>query len=216
MKTLIIGANGKIGQALYRRCVENSIPVRAMVRDSEQISKFHAMGSEAVVGDLEGNMDQAFDGCERIVFTAGSGSASSPHKTLLVDLWGSIRVIEMAEKLGVKKFIMISSLKSDEPLRGPERIRHYLVARHCADDRLIRSSLNYTLLRPGRLLDEPEGIGYSDKFDWNDTTNSVSVLSRESVVSVIMSIFSNPLPSGKIIDMIKGDDPLNQFMTKYK
>lgn len=216
MKTLIIGAHGKIGQILVKKCVEKNISIRAMVRDSNQFQQFEEMGVEAVLGDLEGDLDVAFDGCDKVIFSAGSGSASSPHKTLLVDLWGSVRAVEMAEKNNIKQFIMVSSLKSDIPLQGPEKIRHYLVARHCADDRLIRSRLNFTLLRPGRLLAEPENGGYSNVVDWKDTTNSVSVINRENVVSVILSLLNDPLPSGKIIDMIKGNESIHDFLNKYR
>jgi len=216
MKTLIIGANGKIGRILIERCIKKNINVRAMVRNSKQLSYFDDLGVDAVIGDLEGDLSAAFEGCDKVVFCAGSGSASSPHKTLLVDLWGSICAIEMAEKNNIKQFIMLSSLKSDIPLQGPEKIRHYLVARHCADDRLMRSDLNYTLLRPGRLLDEPESDGYSSEVKWDDTTNSVSVISRESVVSVIISLLESPLASGKVIDFIKGDELISDFMKRYQ
>lgn len=216
MKTLIIGANGKIGRLLAERCVKNDIPARAMVRTEEQQRQFEEMGLEAVLGDLEGDMSAAFDGCEQIVFSAGSGAATSPHKTLLVDLWGSIRAIELAEQKGIKQFIMVSSLKSCDPLRGPEKIRHYLVARHCADDRLIRSSLNYTLLRPGRLLDEP-GTGHlNNEFDWSDTTNAHCTVSREDVANAIALLLKQPLPPGQAIDMIKGNNEIEEFLNLYR
>lgn len=215
MKTLIIGANGKIGRLLVEKCVANNIDVRAMVRSNDQIKQFEELGAEAVVGDLEGSMDTAFSGCDRVVFSAGSGAATSPHKTLLVDLWGSIRAIEQAEQHGVSQFIMVSSLKSDDPSRGPEKIRHYLVARNRADDRLIRSSLDYTLLRPGRLLDEPAQGTFSNQVDWADSTNRTSVISREDVADAIVSLLHDPLPSGQVIDMVTGGQPWPEFLKQY-
>ncbi|MDX1756507.1 MAG: SDR family oxidoreductase [Marinobacter sp.] len=215
MTTLIIGANGKIGRLLVEKCVANGMAVRAMVRHSGQAQQFEEMGAEAVMGNLEGSMDEAFRGCERVVFSAGSGPSTSPHKTLLVDLWGSIRAIEHAERQGIRQFVMVSSLKADDPLRGPEKIRHYLVARNCADDRLMRSSLDYTLLRPGRLLDEPAQGAFDNQVDWADDTNRTSVISREDVADAIVELLRHPLPSSRVIDMVSGQQPLPEFLKQY-
>ncbi|WP_157964610.1 SDR family oxidoreductase [Algibacillus agarilyticus] len=214
MKTLIIGGNGKIGKRLVQRCVDAGLDIRVMVRDLGQIEQFVSLGVEAVFGDLEGNISDAISGCEQVVFSAGSGAKSSPHKTLLVDLWGSIRVIEESEKQGIKHFIMVSSLKADAPLRGPERIRHYLVARNLADEKLCTSTLNYTLLRPGRLLDtEATGL-VTGKFDWGDSNNAQSCIAREDVVELILQCLSNPdLPAQRrTIDVINGDYPIREFL----
>ncbi|MCG8316391.1 MAG: SDR family oxidoreductase [Pseudomonadales bacterium] len=216
MKTLIIGANGKIGKALAEKMVKKGIDTRAMVRSKDQIAQFEEMGLEAVVGNLEGEMSEAFVGCDAIVFTAGSGSGTGADKTLMVDLWGSIRAIDIAQEHNVKLFIMVSSLKSCDPLRGPEKIRHYLVARHCADDHLSRSTLNFNLLRPGRLLDEESAGQFSGSFDWSDTVNAYSTISREDVANIIVELLLNPLPSGTTVDMIKGDIEQDEFLKSYR
>lgn len=212
MKTLIIGANGQIGKKLVTQCIGAGLDIRVMVRTSSQLDEFISKGVDAVLGDLEGDISQAFEGCEQVIFSAGSGSGSTPHKTLLVDLWGTIRAIEESEKQNIKHFIMVSSLKADDPLRGPEKIRHYLVARNRADDRLLRSSLNYTLLRPGRLLDTPATGLLTSNFDWADINNAKSVISRDDVVALVMGILESPLPDNRIIDVINGDTPIKQFL----
>ncbi|WP_440904244.1 SDR family oxidoreductase [Catenovulum sp. SX2] len=218
MKTLIIGGNGKIGKKLVAECNKLGMDIRVMVRNTEQYDYFTALGIEAVLGDLEGDISQAFTGCEQVIFTAGSGSGTTPHKTLLVDLWGSIRAVDESVKQGIERFIMVSSLKADQPLRGPEKIRHYLVARNLADDRLIRSNLNYTLLRPGRLLDS-EGTGLiTSEFDWADSNNAQSVISRDDVVSVILQVMQGQLDefSNQTFDFINGDTPINFFLAERK
>jgi len=216
MKTLIIGANGQIGKKVLNECAAMGMNIRAMVRSEEQFKALQEQGIEAVIGDLEGNITDAFKGCQRVIFTAGSGSKSSPHKTLLVDLWGSIRAIEESERQGIQHFIMVSSLKSDDPLRGPERIRHYLVARNRADDRLMRSKLNYTLLRPGRLTDEMATGKLSATVDWNDDTNANSLVTRDDVVEmVIASLNKSSHHKNEVIDFINGDIPMTDFLNMY-
>lgn len=212
MKTLIIGANGKIGKKLVTECVHLGLDIRVMVRDASQIAYFSALDVDTVLGDLEGDMSRAFNGCEQVVFSAGSGANSCPKKTLLVDLWGSIRAVEESERQGIKHFIMVSSLKACDPLRGPLAIRHYLIARNRADDSLINSTLNYTLLRPGRLLDIPATGMITRNFDWSDINNTNSTVTRDDVVSTILVAMTTPHRSNRTLDFIQGDMIIEEFM----
>ena len=77
MKTLVIGANGKIGKILCRLAVERNKPVRALLRDPDQQAYFDSIGVETALGDLEGDFEASLEGCDRVVFTAGSGGKAS-------------------------------------------------------------------------------------------------------------------------------------------
>jgi uncharacterized protein YbjT (DUF2867 family) len=156
MHIVIIGANGKIGRQLIQLLAGTEHRVRAMIRKEEQAPELKRLGAdEIVVADLEKDFDHALQGCSAVVFTAGSGSHTGPDKTELVDRLGAIRSIEKAEALGIDRFIMVSSMYADRPEDGPERIRHYFRAKGAADDRLRDSKLNYTIIRPGRLTNDP-------------------------------------------------------------
>jgi uncharacterized protein YbjT (DUF2867 family) len=215
MKLLVIGANGKIGRKLVEACVSKEIPVRAMVRRAEQVAEFEQLGAEAVQGDLEGDFASAFQGCTTVVFTAGSGSATGADKTLLVDLFGSVRAVEAAERSGINYFIMVSSLKSDDPLRGPEKIRHYLIARHMADDRLLRSSMPHCVLRPARLVDDPASGRVTSKYDPSDANNRATTISRGNVVEAILDVLARPLPTRTIVNLLDGETPIQRLLDGY-
>ena len=68
MKTLVVGANGKIGRILCRIAVERKMPVRALLRDPEQQAYFDSIGVETALGDLEGEFEASLEGCNRVVF----------------------------------------------------------------------------------------------------------------------------------------------------
>ena len=55
MKTLVIGANGKIGRLFCQKAAEQGLAVRAILRDPAQRSFFQFLGVETVLGDLERN-----------------------------------------------------------------------------------------------------------------------------------------------------------------
>lgn len=154
MGVLVIGATGKVGQRAVPLLVGAGHRVRAMIRDSGQASAVEERGAEPVVADLEGEFGDALDGCDTVVFTAGSGGRTGADKTALVDGLGAILATNAAVERGSRRFLMVSSRGADDPDRSPA-IKHYLVAKAIADSYLQRSGLDYTILRPGRLTDEP-------------------------------------------------------------
>lgn len=154
-KTLVIGANGQIGKQTVKLLRDADMEVRAMIRDPAQAPDFEALGAEICIADLEADFSAAFDGYQNVVFTAGSGASTGFDKTLLIDLWAATKAINYALEKHCQHFIMVSSRGAKDPDDGPERIKPYLVAKHAADFVLRQSNLNYTILQPGRLLDEP-------------------------------------------------------------
>ena len=95
-KTLIIGANGKVGRILVSKLATDNHQVIAMVRDrtAYQFDK----KVDVIECDLENTSRYPIEGCQQIVFTAGSGSHSGFDKTLLIDLWAACKIIDEAKK----------------------------------------------------------------------------------------------------------------------
>src|SRR5690554_4113379 len=153
-KTLVIGANGQIGKLLIQMMSEQQLPVKVMLRSAEQAAEFETMGAEVIIADLEADLpDAAFADCDKVVFTAGSGSKTGADKTILVDLWGACKAIDKAKQHNIKQFIMVSACDAGEPEHGSKAIKHYNICKHFADKHLIESHVPYTILRPGRLTD---------------------------------------------------------------
>ncbi|BBI52338.1 hypothetical protein HORIV_47590 [Vreelandella olivaria] len=73
MTTLVIGANGQIGKQFCELAQQADMPIKAMIRSEEQASWFKERGIDTVIADLEGEFEHAFEGCDQVVFTAGSG-----------------------------------------------------------------------------------------------------------------------------------------------
>ena len=192
MKTLVIGAHGKIGRIFCGRAATHGLELRAMVRSEGQQDTLAGPGVEPILGDLEAEFSHAFEGCDRVVFTAGSGGHTGGDKTLLVDLYGAIRAIEESEARGIEHFVMVSALRVDRPLAAPPAMRHYFVAKKLADERLLASSVASTILRPGRLTDAPGSgrvtpeVAAAKGFD----------VSRENVAECIAAALRGGLPHG--------------------
>jgi uncharacterized protein YbjT (DUF2867 family) len=203
MDVLVIGAHGGVGRRLLPRLAESGHRVWAMVREESQAAQVEAEGVRPVVADLEGRFHHAVDGCEAVVFTAGSGAGTGADKTVLVDGLGAIRAVNYAEDHGVDHFVMVSAMGADDPDRS-ESLRPYLVAKGIADGVLERSLVPHTILRPGRLTDdEPTG-----KIRLGRGLPGGSV-PRGDVAGTIHAVLEHPPMKDRTVELIAGDTPIS-------
>ncbi|UYO73685.1 SDR family oxidoreductase [Halomonas qinghailakensis] len=165
MTTLVIGANGQIGKQFCELAQQAGTPVKAMIRSEEQASWFNERGIDSVVADLEGEFEHAFEGCDQVVFTAGSGPHTGPDKTLMIDLFGAIRAADVASQKGLSRYIMVSAMRAENPLEAPEKLRPYMAAKFAADAHLRNSDLPHVILKPGRLTDETASRQFASSVD---------------------------------------------------
>ena len=165
MTTLVIGANGQIGKQFCELAQKAGTPIKAMIRSEEQAAWFKEHGIDTVVADLEGEFEQAFDGCDQVVFTAGSGPHTGPDKTLMIDLFGAIRTADIAKQKGLSRYIMISAMRAENPMEAPEKLRPYMAAKFAADAHLRNSGMPYVILKPGRLTDETASQQFASSLD---------------------------------------------------
>ena len=201
MKIAVIGANGKIGRLLIPLLIQSGHSVTAMVREEEQKPFFESLGARPVLADLEGAFSHGLEGADAVVFTAGSGAKTGPDKTIMVDLYGAIRSFEACERLGVRRYVMVSALRAAAPEEGPEGLRPYLVAKKIADEYLQRSALEFTVLRPGRLTDD--GGPYRVKLGANEPPE-VGNIARGAVAEAIVSSLECSQTIGKTIWLLDG------------
>ncbi|MDA7756616.1 SDR family oxidoreductase [Opitutales bacterium] len=204
MKVLIIGANGKVGTQLCGKLwgVHDFSPI-ALIRDSRQQTKFTGIGVPAVTGDLEEGVSKFLPGLDAVVFTAGSGARTGPDKTTDVDQNAAIQLMMDCEKQSVRRFLMVSAIGAD-PNSQSDRLQHYLRAKGVADGRLRSSNLDYTILAPGTLIDEP-GNG---RIQAAENLGFHGYLPREDLASAIIETLRNHLTIGKTIQLVSGSEKI--------
>ncbi|GCF94861.1 putative sugar epimerase YhfK [Enterococcus florum] len=217
MKVFVIGANGQIGKHVVKQLHESSQhEVVAMVRKSEQAEALEQQGIEVRVVDLEGpigKIAEAAQDADAIVFTAGSGGATGADKTMLIDLDGAIKSIKAAEQAQVDRFVMVSAIGSQQvhaenPPEWINQLSYYNVAKFYADQWLMASDLEYTIIRPGGLTnDSPTGkvkIGETLEF---------ARISREDVATAIVASLETAQTIRKAFDIVNGETPIKVALT---
>ncbi|WP_084738162.1 SDR family oxidoreductase, partial [Peribacillus frigoritolerans] len=173
---------------------------------------FKKNGIESAVVSLTGSVDEianAAKGCNAIVFTAGSGGSTGADQTLLIDLDGAVKTIEAAEILGIDRFIMVSAFQANNRENWNEAIKPYYVAKHYADRALLQSDLNYTIIRPGGLVNEP-GTG---KVTAAEELERGSI-AREDVARTILASLTDENTYKRSFDLISGDTAIAEALRK--
>jgi len=216
MNVLIIGANGQIGQLLVKKLQESSQynPI-AMIRKEEQLKKFEEQGVKTALIDLEGSIDgiaNVAKDADAVVFTAGSGGHTGADKTMLIDLDGAIKSMKAAKQARVKRFIIVSGIgvhrwHDKSHLEWMDSSPVYSAAKYYADVWLESSGLDYTIIRPGSLTNNP-GTG---KVKVADDLEHKQI-SREDVASAIIASLENDQTIGKAFDLVGGVTPIEEAL----
>lgn len=202
MHVFIAGANGQIGQHLLQELADSDHEARALVRHADQGPELQKLGAtETVIGDLEKDCSEAMRGCDAVIFVAGSGPHTGPDKTVDVDQNGAIRLVDSARSMGIKRFIMVSSMGAGDPDSGPEKLHHYLQAKHNADEHLKSSGLNYTIIRPGQLTND-EGTG---KVSVSEKHEQVGKIPRQDVARVLLAALDADTTVNRVFEVVSGD-----------
>lgn len=175
MSILVAGATGKTGLLLVQELLDHGHKPTALVRESSDISALpHGVGLRR--GDLTDLHDGVCDGMDAVVFAAGSGGSTGAEMTDKVDRDGAKRLIDLARKAGVTRFVMLSSIGADQS--DPKgALAHYLRAKHAADEHLIASGLTYAILRPVALTNDERSanVMLGDNVDKSATASRADV-----------------------------------------
>jgi uncharacterized protein YbjT (DUF2867 family) len=208
-RIVIIGGHGKVALHLARILTERGDEVTSVFRNPDHTDDVSATGARPVVADIE-NLDtdalaDLLAGHDAVVFSAGAGGGN-PARTYAVDRDAAIRTIDAAEKVGVRRFVMVSYFGSrpDHGVPEDDPFFPYAEAKAAADAHLRASDLDWTVLGPGRLTLEPATGRIAVGIDGEVT--------REDVALVAAAVLNNDATIGRTIEFSNGDLPIAEAL----
>jgi len=209
MRIVIAGGHGRIALRLAALLEGRGDRPVGIIRRAEHEHDVRAVGAEPVLLDLESaTLDQVvtvLDGADAVVFAAGAGPGSGAARKDTVDRGAAVLLADAAEAAGVRRYLMVSSMGADAQsgYDGDPVFRAYLRAKGAADDDLrARANIDWTVLRPGSLREEP-GTG---RVLLARHTGRGSV-SRDDVATVLTELLARPDTAGLTLELIAGDTP---------
>jgi uncharacterized protein YbjT (DUF2867 family) len=207
----VVGGHGQIARLLHDELKRRGHTPVALVRKDEQAQALAAEDVESRMLDIEaadeGAFASAFSGCDAVVFAAGGGPDGNAHRKLTVDLGGSLKSIAGARRAGITRFVQISAINVDQDVpEDTEPVwRAYVEAKRDADAALRDSGLDWTIIRPGRLTDDP-GTGRVELGE--DVARSD--VPRADVAAVVAAALDADSSIGKQWNLVGGETPVDE------
>jgi nucleoside-diphosphate-sugar epimerase len=208
---VIAGGHGKVARRLSRRLHLGGDRVRALIRDPAHEDEVVASGAEPVVCDLEQVDDEVLTAtiadADAVVFAAGAGPGSGPERKWTVDYGGAVKLMRAAQADGIERYVMLSSRGADPEAPGDDTFAVYLRAKGKADAELRESGLAYTIVRPGRLTDDPGTGRVRAGADVGDGS-----ISRDDVAAVLAFTVRDSALAGVTFEVVAGETPIAEAL----
>lgn len=165
---LITGANGFIGSHIVDKMNQEGYHVRGLVRKSSDLSLLQGLNIELVYGDVTEPMslEAAVKGANVVIHNAGLASDWGPlDQFMKINYGGTKNLAEAAEKAGVKRFVLLSSvaihgfgtpdvMNENSPINTQGF--HYSISKWEAEKWLMdfgkSSKMEVTAIRPGNVF----------------------------------------------------------------
>ena len=210
MDILVAGGHGKIALRLLGLLAAQGHSARGLIRSPEHAADLRAVGAVPVLGDLEKDdtLDAYVKGAEAVVFAAGAGPGSGDARKRTVDLGGAVKLADAARATGVRRYVIVSSIGADRPESGGDSMRAYLQAKAEADDYVRASGLDYTIVRPGSLTDDP-GTGLVKVSAELGNTGPVP---RDDVAAVLAALLTSRVGVEATFELFAGDTPIPEAL----
>jgi uncharacterized protein YbjT (DUF2867 family) len=210
MDVVVAGGHGQVGLRLLSLLAQRGDRGRGLIRNPDQATDLEAVGAEAVVCDLEHEDDVSphVRGADAVVFAAGAGPGSGAARKRTMDLGGALKLIEAAKTSGVRRYVIVSSMGAADPSSGSEQMRPYLEAKHEADEAVAASGLDYTIVRPGGLTNEPGG----GLIDVSESLGRYGQIPRDDVAAVLAATLRLDSTIGKTFELLSGETPIEDAL----
>jgi uncharacterized protein YbjT (DUF2867 family) len=203
MDVVVAGGHGKVGLRLLRLLADRGHRARGLIRNPDHAPGLEDAGAEPVVCDMEAldDISGCCEGADAVVFAAGAGPGSGPERKRTVDYGAAVKLMDA----GVRRYVMVSAISAGRPQEWSEPMRPYYEAKSEADERLMESDLDYTIVRPGGLTDD-RGTGRVTV----GTDLRPGAIPRDDVAAVLMAVLEAPGSIGKTFEVVSGDTPIDQ------
>ncbi|CDG20963.1 conserved protein of unknown function [Xenorhabdus poinarii G6] len=161
---LIFGAGKGVGRHLVTIALKQNRPVTALIRHTQQAIELSELGVNVIRGDAcdKKSIEKAVTlaGENPIVFSTIGGGDADHH--------GNMAIIDALEQAQISRLLLVTSIGCGESWKTlsarakslfGQSVRH----KSLAESYLQTSTLDFTIVRPGGLTDQP-GTGHCKRY----------------------------------------------------
>lgn len=193
MKIVVFGASGKTGRLVLDEALAKGYEVIAYVRNKESVQSVHP-NLTVVVGHLneKEKLKSVITGSDVCISTLG-GASLTKHNHAIME--GIDNIVGIIEEANVKRFIYLSSIGAGDSRRCMAQPARFLIAdlllrvpladHNTNENRITRSQLEWTIIRPGGLTDGAKSANLEHGAEYAKLKGNLSI-SRASVAAFIL------------------------------
>lgn len=208
-RIVVVGGHGRTGMLIVKQLIKAGDSVVATIRNPKHMADMVKAGAETTLIDLDSSplldIERVFKDADAIVFAAGSATGESSA----LDRKGTARTIKAAEKVGVKRYVTISSIGASTGLKltgewATAEMKDYYKQKRAANKALTASSLDWTILEPGELTDGK----LTGKVKLSVEAIDEGKISRADVATVVVACLAEKKTIGKTFQLVGGETPI--------
>ncbi|PZD73872.1 NAD(P)H azoreductase [Acaryochloris thomasi RCC1774] len=227
-KVLVTGATGRTGSLVLKKLRQRTEQFEAL-----GLARSEAKAKE-IFDDLNGftlgsilekeTLDEALTGCSALVIlTSAAPVMKAPPEPGQrpefdyppgqfpedIDYQGQLNQIDAAKAAGVEHIVLVGSMGGTNEQHPLNKMGNgnILVWKRKAEQYLIDSGIDYTIIRAGGLLDQPGGVrellvGKDDALLAHPPEGIPTSIPRTDVAEVVVQALLDPLARNKAFDLI--------------
>lgn len=243
LKVLVTGATGRTGSLVLQKLRQHPDRFEALgfARSASKVEEQFGSTDGFYIGDIaeRSALDSALSGCQALVIlTSAVPQMKAPPqpgerpefdfapggRPEEVDYQGQINQIDAAKAAGVEHVVLVGSMGGTDENHPLNRLGNgnILVWKRKAEQYLIDSGMDYTIVRAGGLLDKPGGkrellVGKHDQMLKSPPNGIPTSIPRADVAEVVVQALLEANARNKAFDTISKpeDDPSAVVTTDF-
>lgn len=230
-KVLVTGATGRTGSIVLKKLLRSDqFNAFGFARSLQKVQEIFGSTDNFYFGDIrdKDTLEPAIKDCDAlIIVTSATPQMKAPPKEgerpefaypenatpEIIDYQGQVNQIDLAKQAGVKQIILMGSMggtNDNHPLNKMGN-GNILIWKRKAEQYLIDSGIDYTIIRAGGLLNEPGGkrkllVGKNDTL----LDRESPTIPREDVAEVIVQALCVPEARNKAFDLVSESEEASQ------
>lgn len=238
-QVLVTGATGRTGSLVFKKLQQQKdFKVVGFARSPEKVKELFGSTDGFYFGDIKEKteLQKAISGCQGLVIlTSAAPKMVAPPKPgeppqftyesdgtpELVDYQGQKNQIDAAREAGVEHIVLVGSMGGTDENRPLNKLGNgkILTWKREAEKYLVNSGINYTIIRPGGLLNEPRGkrellVRDNDEL-YEQSPDGIPVIPRADVAETVVQALKHPSAHNKAFDLVSQPQADSQnFITK--
>ncbi|RZK38810.1 MAG: SDR family oxidoreductase [Pedobacter sp.] len=196
MKIIVFGASGTVGVEIVRQALEKGYQVTAFVRNPDKIKTLNHKDLKVHKGDVlnVNDVQEALQNQDGVLCALGDGKIGKIRTS------GTKNIVDAMSKMGIKRLICQTTLDMGESYQNLNFIwKHIMFGmllnrafkdHQSQEESIIKSNLDYTIVRPSALRHGIMKNEYKIGFDGSYRNLSLNI-SRTEVASFMISQLKN-------------------------